>query len=328
MKILVTGAAGYIGSHLSHRLKAAGHYVVGLDRIKVQDGPYDQFIVSDLLEKDNYRHLLKGIDCVCHLAAAKGDWGISAEEYYRDNTLATRSLIESAEPHRIKNWVFYSTVSVLGPSDTPLPEDAPRQPINPYGATKASCELAFDELAKRQPDFHILTIRPSVVFGPKNPWNTNIFRLIDAIHKKRFIMIGRGKDIKTTSFITNLIDAHMFLMDHKMTRESNGHEIFHYVDQKSDTTDTIVNRIYSALKIKRSRFFLPLYIAAPIALIGDILSVLFKRDLPITSARVRKFCTSTNFDASSIRKLGFEQKVTNQEAIESTVFWYLKEYKK
>jgi GlcNAc-P-P-Und epimerase len=62
-------------------------------------------------------------------------------------------------------------------------------------------------LAEDDRDAQILVIRPSVVFGPRNPPNTNVYRLIDAIHRGRFVMIGGGAEIKTTSYIDNLIAA-------------------------------------------------------------------------------------------------------------------------
>ena len=326
MKIVVTGCVGYIGRRLLQRLEDAGHETIGIDRCPL-DGPEPScFRRADLLEPERYGDLLEGADLLCHLAAAKGDWGISREEYYRDNLEATRALLRTARSAGVKRWIFYSTVSVLGPSSTPLSEEAPAAPANPYGASKASCEELFAQYVREEPDAHVVTIRPSVVFGPDNPWNTNIFRLIDAIHANRFVMIGRGREIKTTSYIENLLDAHMFLMDRRCREDIRGVEVYHYVDSPGQTTAALVEHIRVMLGKAPTRARLPLWLAAPIARVGDVVADWSKVDLPITSARVRKFCTATNFSAEKIRSLGFVQRCSNDEALKRTVDWYLEDY--
>lgn len=326
MRVVVTGAAGYIGSRLVARLARAGHAVLALDREAAAPQGAQSFLRCDLTDPAAYRDALRGADLLCHLAAAKGDWGISDEEYARDNVTATRALMEAARCAGVRHWIFYSTVSVLGPSDVALDERAPRRPVNAYGATKAECEALLEAEAAERPGMRVLVIRPSVVFGPGNPWNTNIFRLIDAIHRRRFVMIGRGREVKTTSYIDNLLDAHDFLMQRELQSPATGFEVFNYVDAPGETTAGLVARIHALLGRKPPRLRLPLALAAPLALAGDAAARLAGVDLPITSARVRKFCTATNFDASRVRDEGYAQRVSNDEALRRTVDWYLGEW--
>lgn len=324
MRIAVTGAAGYIGSRLVERLVRAGHEVLAIDREAPRAGPGVTALQSDLADAAAYAGALAACELICHLAAAKGDWGISDAEYRRDNVTATAALIGAARRAGVRNWIFYSTVSVLGPSDAPLDERAPRRPVNPYGATKAECEELFERYLREEPAARVLVIRPSVVFGPGNPDNTNIHRLMDAIHRGRFVMIGRGREVKTTSFIDNLLDAHEFLAARDARLQpAAGLEVFHYVDAPGETTAELVARLYALLGKDGRRLRLPLAVAAPLALAGDAAASLLKVDLPITSARVRKFCTATNFDAGAIRREGYVQRVANEEALRRTVAWYL-----
>ena len=324
MRVILTGSSGYIGRLLAPRLAAKGFSVIGIDRDTSSGAGLADFIRCDLLDTGKYARSIRAGDHVCHLAAAKGDWGISKEEYYRDNVDATRALIGVARAAGVNRWLFYSTVSALGPSAEPLDESAPRRPANPYGASKAECEELFDQYVAEEPDVHVVTLRPSVVFGPENPWNTNIFRLIDAIHRKRFVMVGRGPEVKTTSFIDNLLDAHEFLMARQLRLGGRGQEIYHYVDSPGETTAALVAMIYAALRKNARPIRVPLFVAAPLALIGDALAKVTGIDLPITSARIRKFCTPTNFAAGKIRGLGFQQRVDNEAAIRRTVEWYLR----
>jgi GlcNAc-P-P-Und epimerase len=323
MRVVLTGSSGYIGSLLAPRLAAKGFSVIGIDREPPAGSGLAEFIRCDLLDTRAYAHALKAGDHICHLAAAKGDWGISRQEYYRDNVEATRALLGAARAAGVHRWVFYSTVSALGPSAVPLEESAPRRAANDYGSSKAECEELFDRYVAEEPAAHVVTIRPSVVFGPKNPWNTNIYRLIDAIHRRRFVMVGRGGEVKTTSYIDNLLDAHEFLMERQLRLGGKGQEIYHYVDTPGESTAALVAMIYSALNREARPLRLPLFVASPLALIGDALAKLTGIDLPITSARVRKFCTPTNFAARRIRDLGFQQQVANETAIRRTVAWYL-----
>ena len=200
-------------------------------------------VTSDLLDPSTFKKTPLEVDCICHLAAAKGDWGISEEEYYRDNLEVTRKVIEAGREEGVKDWVFYSTVSTLGPHHEPVNEDSDFDPINPYGASKAEAETLFRQLAEDDPEARVLIIRPSVVYGPSNPPSTNIYRLIDAIYNRRFAMVGPGEAIKSTSYIENLLDATLFLMDHM----KRGVQTYIYVDEPALTTGQLVERIYKLL---------------------------------------------------------------------------------
>jgi nucleoside-diphosphate-sugar epimerase len=276
-------------------------------------------MTGDLLDPSTLAHTPLEVDCICHLAAAKGDWGISEDEYYRDNLGATRAIIEAGKQAGVKDWVFYSTVSTLGPHHEPVAEEAGFDPINPYGASKAEAEKLFHQLAEDDPEARVLIIRPSIVYGPGNPPSTNIYRLIDAIYNRRFAMVGSGEAIKSTSYIKNLLDATLFLMD----RMDRGVQTYIYVDEPVLTTETLVTRIYKILGKTPPSLYIPLSLAGTIAKVSDVAAEFINIDFPITAARIEKFNRSTNFDASKIRREGFKQPVSNEEALRRTVDWHL-----
>jgi nucleoside-diphosphate-sugar epimerase len=318
--LLVTGASGYIANHLIRPLHEQGYTLVGVDREGGAPPELDRFVRGDLTDRQVCERALQDADAVLHLAAAKGDWGISEEEYYRDNLDATRVLLEAAEGAGIDQWIFYSTVSTHGPHHEPVDETAPFDPINPYGASKAEAEKLFLKMGDRNPDAHVLIIRPSVVYGPENPPSTNIYRLIDAIYNHRFAMVGPGEAIKSTSYIENLVGATLFLMD----RMEKGVQTYTYVDEPALTTGTLVERICKLLGKSPPSWHIPLSVASPIATVSDWAADLTGIDFPITAARIEKFNRSTNFDASKIRDEGFEQPVGNEEALRKTVKWHLR----
>jgi nucleoside-diphosphate-sugar epimerase len=320
MTFLLTGASGYIATHLAPALKDRGCEVIGVDREGNPQASLDCFIRGDLVEPDLCSRAVRGVDAVLHLAAARADWGLSDDEYYRDNLEATRTLIEAGKEEGVTDWVFYSTVSVMGPSHDPLPEDAGFNPIEPYGASKAEAETLFRRLAEEDPEARVLVIRPSAVYGPENPPDTNIYRLIDAIYNRRFVMVGPGQALKSTSYLENLLDATLFLMD----RMEQGLQTYIYVDEPVLTTETLVTRIYEFLGKKAPSWHIPLSVAGPVAKLSDVAADLTGIDFPITAARIEKFNRSTNIDASKIRREGFEQPVSNEEALRRTVEWHLR----
>ncbi len=319
MDFLLTGSSGYIGTRLADRLSTQGGVVHGVDREPYDGDSLSTVVTGDLLDGSTRERMNTDVTCICHLAAAKGDWGISEEEYYRDNLEATRYVIDAGVEAGVKNWIFYSTVSTLGPHYEAVGEEAEFNAINPYGASKAEAEKLFREFAEDHPEARVLIIRPSVVYGPGNPPSTNIYRLVDAIYNRRFAMVGPGDAIKSTSYIENLLDATLFLMD----RLERGVQTYIYVDEPALTTGTLIERIYKLLGKSPPSWHIPLSVASPIARVSDWAANLTGIDFPITAARIEKFNRSTNFDASKIREEGFEQPVSNKEALRKTVEWHL-----
>lgn len=316
---LITGSSGYIGSRLAPQLSECGYSIRGVDRERSDSDGVERFIHGDLCDTTVAKDAVADTDQVFHLAAAKGDWGICEDEYYRDNLEATRNVIEAGVEAGVKEWIFYSTVSTLGPHHEAVGEEAEFNAINPYGASKADAEKLFHQLADEDPEARVLIIRPSVVYGPGNPPSTNIYRLIDAIYNRRFAMVGPGNAIKSTSYIENLLEATLFLMD----RMQRGVQTYIYVDEPALTTATLVERIYTLLGKSPPSWHIPLSIASPVAKISDWTANLTGIDFPITAARIEKFNRSTNFAADKIREEGFDQPVSNKEALQRTVEWHL-----
>lgn len=320
MRILVTGSSGFIGPHLIDALIRKGEYIVGLDRVPPQGVEPHVFVEGDLTDGESVeKALAHDIDLIAHLAAARADWGLTDEEYIRDNVTATRNLIEAAVQAGVDRWLFYSTVGVFGPSEVPIDDSAARSPRGIYGETKADAEALFDALADQRPETEITVIRPSAVYGPGNPDNTNVYRLIDAIYRRRFVMIGDGDNTKTVSYLPNLIEATLFLIE----QMGPGIRKYIYVDSPALTTRALVDQIYEALDRRVPRWSLPLPVARSVAYPSDLLARFINVDLPITSARIQKFCRSTHFDRRALDETGFVPSVTPEQALKSTVDWYL-----
>jgi len=173
--ILVTGGAGYIGSHACIELLEAGYKVVVVDnlcnsksdslsRVEELTGRDIQFHLADLCNADAMDLLFQQekIDAVIHFAGLKAV-GESTEiplKYYQNNVGGTSNLLEAMNKRGVKNIVFSSSCTVYGAPDTlPLREDFPLQAVNPYGQTKLTIEYMLKDLAASDPDWNISILR-------------------------------------------------------------------------------------------------------------------------------------------------------------------------
>lgn len=162
--ILVTGGAGYIGSHVVRQLGERGENVVILDNLST--GFSDAVLHGELIEGDTgdmalVSQILKdhNVDTVMHFAAHTivPESVENPLKYYRNNTANTRNLLECCQNHGIKHFVFSSTAAVYGePVDPNITEDSPTQPINPYGMSKLMSETMLRDLAAASPMTHVI----------------------------------------------------------------------------------------------------------------------------------------------------------------------------
>lgn len=174
MKILVTGAAGYIGSHAVKALLAASHSVVALDNLSRGHRvalPQDvRFAELDVRNTEQVARLLRAehIECVMHFAAF-AYVGESVENpllYYDNNTHGTLSLLRAIEQSECRRFVFSSTCATYGePDSMPIREETAQNPINPYGASKLFSERMVRELSRKMPSLSCALLRYFNVAG-------------------------------------------------------------------------------------------------------------------------------------------------------------------
>lgn len=172
MKILVTGGAGFIGSHVVKALGEKGYEILVYDNLSTGHEwavLYGRLVKEDLSDKASLNTVIKEFkpDAIMHFAAS-----IQVEEsvraplkYYRNNTVNTLNLLEVMMENRIKNFIFSSSAAVYGiPKKIPVDEEAPLNPINPYGSSKATVEQILKDLSNN-PDFNYISLRYFNVAG-------------------------------------------------------------------------------------------------------------------------------------------------------------------
>jgi UDP-glucose 4-epimerase len=224
MRYMVTGAAGFIGSHLCERLLARGHEVVAVDcftdyydrAIKeknasgFRDAPRCRFIEDDLNNLDLVR-LFKDCGGIYHLAAQAGvraSWGKSFEHYLHHNIHATQRVLEAAREAGGPRVVYASSSSVYGDTDElPARETSRTRPRSPYGMTKLACEnLADLYLANFGVD--AIGLRFFTVYGPRQRPDMAFHKFIKAlIRGDEFVVYGDGKQSRDFTFIADIVEG-------------------------------------------------------------------------------------------------------------------------
>lgn len=226
MKILVTGAAGFIGSHLAERLLKEGYGVKGLDsfldyyprRIKehnvrgLNGKKGFEFIEGDILDLDLVK-LLDGVDAVFHQAAIAGvrsSWGAGFDEYVRNNILGTQLLLEACRDRELKRFVYASSSSVYGDSDElPIKETSPVRPVSPYGVTKLSGEqLAY--LYNKSYGVPVVSLRYFTVYGPRQRPDMAFHKFLRAVITGGEIEVyGTGEQTRDFTYIGDAVEANL-----------------------------------------------------------------------------------------------------------------------
>ena len=157
MKVLVTGGAGYIGSHAVRLLLARGHDVLAYDDLSAGHRaavPEGRLLVGSVLDEGRLDEALAGVEAVLHFAAHAlvGESVRDPEKYWRNNVAGTLALLAALRRAGVPRLVFSSTCATYGvPATVPITEDEPQRPINPYGSTKLAVERALREYAAAYP---------------------------------------------------------------------------------------------------------------------------------------------------------------------------------
>jgi len=239
MQVLVTGAAGYIGSHALRGLVRAGHSPVALDNLSrghraavAADVPFYQIDVRDT---DAVEALLRErrIECVLHFAALAyvGESVTEPLKYYDNNTGGTLSMLQAVERADVPRLVFSSTCATYGePAEMPIREETPQSPINPYGWSKLLSEYMLRDYAAKSPRFGYAALRYFNVAGSSadgaigedhDPETHLIPVILQAALGKREKITIFGEDYPTPDgtcirdyiHVEDLVEAHIKVME-------------------------------------------------------------------------------------------------------------------
>ena len=301
MRILVTGGAGFIGSHATKQLIEKGHDVVVYDNLsrgfkKLVDSRA-RFIKGSLAEKDKLVKALEGVDAVIHMAAfiVVPESMQKPDLYYQNNVVGTKILLEAMKEAQVKKIIFSSSATVYGdPDSLPLTEEAPiKKAANPYGQTKIEMEKLIKE-ACGENGLSAVILRYFNPYGPNElhkPETHAVPNFIKAVLNKRPIpLYWNGEQVRDFVYVEDLAAAHVLPLS------LNGFRVFNVGTGEGTKVIDIVKKISSIVGYE-----------VPIKDLGERAG-----DVPANYTETKKIQSS----------LGWKPEVSLEEGLEKTVQFF------
>ena len=312
MKITLIGASGFVGTRLIELLKQNNYFLQNVD--KKQSRFHSEItVIADVLDKNNLVTLLDNTDVVILLAAEHRDDVTPTSLYYDVNVGGMRNTLEAMEANGVKRIIFTSSVAVYGLNKNNPTETYPADPFNHYGKSKWEAEKVLQEWYKVHPDWNINVIRPTVIFGERN--RGNVYNLLKQISSGRFLMVGKGNNKKSMAYVGNIVAFIKFLIENKTT----GYEVYNYIDKPDFTMNELVDHVSKVLNKHIPSVHYPLWLGMFGGFCFDVLAFITRRKLTISSVRVKKFCATTQFDATKVQNTDFRAPYTLAEGLARTL---------
>ncbi len=310
MKIILIGGSGFVGTQLIDRLlETSGVEVLNID--KNNSSKYPELTrIGNVMDWQTLAHHAKGGDVVVLLAAEHRDDVSPISLYYDINVEGMRNTLRAMEENGIKRLIFTSSVAVYGLDKDSPNEDTAIDPFNDYGKSKWQAEQVLHVWHRNHPDWNINIIRPTVIFGEGN--RGNVYNLLKQIASGRFMMIGKGNNKKSMSYIGNIVAFICFLIAEK---KQEGYEVYNYVDKPDFTTNDLVHHTGQILGKKIPTIRIPYGLGMLGGYGFDFLAFITRKKLNISSVRVKKFCATTQFSSSKAMSSGFVPPYTMEEGL-------------
>jgi nucleoside-diphosphate-sugar epimerase len=327
-KALVTGANGFVGSHLVEGLLSKGYHVICLVRktsnLRWLSGLNVEYVYADISEKESLsreagsfgKNVLKDVDFIFHVAGLTK--AKTEEEYLKANYEGTKNLLEACvkDNPQIKRFVYISSQAAVGPGkdDRPLDETAPCNPITDYGKSKLKGEKIVLEFSSKLP---VTIIRPPAVYGPRDSDILSFFKVANKGFKTLF---GKGESYLSLCYIEDLVDGIILAAE---SPKATG-KIYFIADDQIYSWREAFKIVAKVLNKKTITLKIPKAFLYSIAFISENIARLLGKPTVINMQKVREITQRYWLcDVSKAkRELGFSPKYPFEEGAKKTVRWY------
>jgi GlcNAc-P-P-Und epimerase len=309
-KITVIGGSGFVGTNLCRQLVLKQQDFEIID-LKMSNQFPQKCKIADVRAADTLRKTITG-DVVVNLAAVHRDDLRDKAEYTRTNIKGAENIALICQEKGINKIVFTSSVAVYGFAEPGTDESGAINPFNEYGRTKFEAEERFRAWHARGEN-SLIIVRPTVIFGEGN--RGNVFNLINQIASGKFLMVGEGENKKSMAYIGNVV---AFLENCIATGQEYG--LYNYVDTPCLTMNQLVAQVRAVLKGKIGVGpRLPYWLGLILGYAADFITKLSGKNLPISSIRVKKFASSTEFKSAKASLDNFKPPVELAHGVERTL---------
>lgn len=311
--ITIIGASGFVGTRLIGQLGIEN--CNNLD--KSQSIKYPEItIVQNILEKNLTNSIPSATQTIVLLAAEHRDDVSPTSLYYEVNFQGTCNVLDAMDQKGIKNIIFTSSVAVFGLNKKNPDESHPVDPFNHYGKSKWQAEEALREWYQKDPGNRSLTIiRPTVIFGERN--RGNVYNLLKQIALGKFMMVGKGINKKSLAYVGNIVAFIQYCTE----TQKPGYRLFNYIDKPDTNMNELVEQVEKSLHKKLSAVRLPYWLGYMGGMSFDLLAKLTGKKFSVSAVRVKKFCATTQFDATSAHSSGFKAPFTLSEGLHRTLHY-------
>ena len=307
--IQVIGGSGFVGSFLLQELK--DFKVSNLDK---NTSPFFNEIttIGNIRKKEDLT-FSKEVSSVVLLAAEHRDDVSPTSLYYDVNVEGTRNVLEAMDKSGIKNLIFTSSVAIYGLNKDNPDENHDQDPFNHYGKSKWEAELVIKEWYENDSTNKSVTIlRPTVIFGERN--RGNVYNLLKQISSGKFIMIGKGKNKKSMAYVGNIVA----LIKDRLLKMELGYNVFNYADKPDFSMNELTQLIEKKMNIKIPKERIPFWMGMLAGYGFDLISLLSRKKLSVSSVRIKKFCATTQFDSSKVHNI-FKAPYSLREGLDKTL---------
>lgn len=314
MNIKLIGASGFVGTRLIAQLKESGkdYQIFNIDLLPSHFFN-DITEIGDVREQECIDEKIKGGNCVVLLAAQHRDDVSPISLYYDTNVGGLEVTLRAMEKNNIKRLVFFSSVAVYGINKDNPNEDSPKDPFNHYGKSKWEAEKVLMEWHKTHSDWNINIIRPTVIFGERN--RGNVYNLLQQISGGRFLMIGKGENKKSMAYVGNIVAFVQYMIENCI----EGYNIFNYIDKPDLNMNQLVSHVSKVLNKHIPSTHFPYWLGMLGGYGFDLLAFITRKKLSISSVRVKKFCATTQFDATKVSNTSFKPPFSLEQGLARTL---------
>lgn len=315
MKIALIGASGFVGTRLIDLLKNEPEKYE-MKNIDLLPSHFFNEIttIGDVRDQEQMNKELADHDIVILLAAQHRDDVSPTSLYYDTNVGGMEKTLKAMEANGIKRLIFFSSVAVYGLNKPNPSEDySPKEPFNHYGKSKLQAEQVAEKWFETHKDWNIDIIRPTVIFGERN--RGNVYNLLNQISSGKFLMVGKGDNFKSMAYVGNIVAFVKYMID----KVTTGYNVFNYIDKPDMTMNELVPLVAKVLNKRIPSVHFPYWLGMMGGYCFDALAFVTRKKLTISSVRVKKFCSTTEFCADKVLATDFKAPYTLAEGLSRTM---------